>query len=173
MSQVACPISMKQNDLLMHAKTKHNIDTFNSISRNFNFQLDELTTGEGHWRMFLRSHNDTDCSYCSGSADENTELCPSLVCVLLIGYKSSDDQISLCARSVLPNDVGRNYSIQLNLAGRNVPTRMQAKLRGLHEPLGSEAKAGDCLTLDGETVRLMQQLKNTTQCKTVMTVSII
>jgi hypothetical protein len=113
----------------------------------FQFELDDMSEGEGHWRMFLRDNSgmvennnsffdklnffkndekteDVTMSETSSYSSEKSELkefewSDREKCVFLMGYKSSENEISLCARTILPSQIGKDYRIEITLPGEN------------------------------------------------------
>lgn len=160
----SCNIGLTLDEMLLHAKKEHNIDTFCSMEDEFLFELDDKSAGEGHWRMFLREHDDDKCSCLN---KPSLEFCQKLKCVLLIGYKNKDNEISLCARSVIPNHVGNEYHIEVQLPQQSI--KFVEKMRGLHEALGLETKHDQCLTLNKATI---EQMAHSRQQTTIMKVFI-
>jgi hypothetical protein len=113
-----------------------------------------MTSGSGHWRMFLRQH-DNNCSHCANG--NNAELCPNLKCAFLMGFKDADNQISLCVRGILASQVGQEYRIEIELPSHNA-VEFQGTMRAIDEPLGAEIKYDECLTLNSDKVKTMLSL---------------
>lgn len=164
---IDCNIGLDLNSLSEHCKTAHNIDTFHSPnSKPFLFELDDLSEGEGHWRMFLRQHACENTRQC---LQTHGELCPNDKCVFLMGFKSQSGEISLCARTITSDHVGEEYRIELTLPREDNVT-FNAPLRCVSEPLGIEAKSGHILMLSAPQVRSMSRMNSSLLGRTVMKV---
>jgi hypothetical protein len=137
---VGCNMGGDLSQMTKHAKDAHAIESFEAKDNEFNFELDDMSEGEGHWRMFLKSQQDN--------------------CVFLMGFKNSDNAISLCARAIIPSQVGQTYNIAIYLPNQSA-IHFQSKLRAIDEPLGTEAKHdGECLLIDARAVSLMKEHKH-------------
>jgi hypothetical protein len=165
---VDCNIGLTLDELLQHCKNAHDIDSFDSVvGQGFNFELDDMSDGEGHWRMFLRQHT---CENTRTCALTRGEFCPNQKCLFLMGFKEASGEISLCARTMMPGHINDEYSIEVVLPGRN-RVSFTAPLCSVSEPLGSEAKQGHILKLSAEQVAGMNRM-NRFLGRTVMTVLI-
>jgi hypothetical protein len=168
---IDCNVGLPLDDLLKHALDKHKIDTFCSNEIAFQFELDDMTDGEGHWRMFLKKHDDKGCVYCKpnlsptnwmfGNTPKTGEFCPNMKCVLLMGYKNAQNEITLCVRTLLPGNANEQYRIEVDIPQHDSIV-FESKLRNVDEQLGLESKYGECLTLSTTHVTALRNLGPTT-----------
>lgn len=120
--------------------------------------MDDISDGEGHYRIFLKGSN-CEC--------------------LLLGYKSANGEIALCVRTLRHWNIGNNYRINVMLPSPSLKQKVESlfkkeksktidtisvqfggKLRSIEEPAGVEFKSGDLLILSKSQVNLLNTWKN-------------
>ena len=143
--------------LLDHVEKHHRFDIFKNNDNVFQFQLDDITDGSGHYRIVLQSQK------------------PKMEC-LLIGFKSQNGSIVLFCRSLTNDAKGTPYRIVSSFVaddgtaneGTHSGTTSSANCSTIHslqwkskmlsvaDEVGYEFKKGLVLKLSAEKVKLWQ-----------------
>ena len=125
-------------ELLEHVTTKHAFDVFENNSNNFQFQLDDITDGSGHYRIILKS--------------------PDSLC-LLIGFKSQNGSIVLFCRSLSHSTINAHYQIVASFKttdGKRHRVTWESQMYSQKDEVGLEFNQGCFLKLNKDQVKLWQ-----------------
>ena len=126
------------DELLLHVDSKHNFDIFENKTNEFQFQLDDITDGSGHYRIILKS------------------IKPKIQC-LLVGFKSQSGSIVLFCRSLSNRFANTRYTIKSNFVGDDGKTHSvewKSQMYTTENEIGLEFRNGLLLKLSKEQVQL-------------------
>ena len=126
------------NDLLKHCQSQHGFDVFENPNNKFEFQLDDLSEGSGHYRIILKS------------------LKPEIVS-LLIGFKSQNGSIVLFVRSFDNRLINNNYKIIAAFESndhKKHSIKWESSMYATTDEIGLEFRNGLVLKLSREQVKL-------------------
>ena len=126
------------DELLLHVESKHNFDIFENNTNEFQFQLDDITDGSGHYRIILKS------------------IKPKMEC-LLVGFKSQNGSIVLFCRSLSNKFVNTRYTIKSNFVGEDGNTHSvewKSQMYTTENEIGLEFRNGLLLRLSSDQVQL-------------------
>lgn len=146
--------SMEQ--LLDHVEKQHRFDIFKNSDNVFQFQLDDITDGSGHYRIVLQSHM------------------PKMEC-LLIGFKSQSGSIVLFCRSLTNKMKGTPYRIVASFEtddGIVHSLQWKSTMMSVRDDVGYEFKRGLVLKLSSDKVKLWQKQSSRSNESVPLTVAV-
>ena len=127
-------------ELLEHVTTKHAFDVFQNHNNIFQFQLDDITDGSGHYRIILKSAT------------------PDTLC-LLIGFKSQNGSIVLFCRALSHKLINAQYKIMASFRtadGKCHASIWESQMYSLTDDIGLEFHKVCYLKLNKDQVKLWQ-----------------